>query len=246
MRLTLALRVVVGKREIILCQAETWCVFQSCLLCKSHILFLSSSIKPKDEELTNQIFFSCFQSFPELAGKPEKFSVCHLPEWVSLKMKIYLRYPPCHDNILNGIFLWKAYCGIIGPCVSYQRLVAAIPSWWIFSFKKESREKVKKVGREGKMESRRKRLQFQYTERKMWRLSCVCDQYTITYNKVCAIQILLVGSLHEIYLQEVFYLAIGIHSKFVFSVCKVEEGQLGLLSVSWHGSVSRRKKWWVG
>lgn len=42
-------------------------------------------------------------------------------------------------------------------------------------------------------------------------------------------QILLMGSLHEIYLQKVFYLVIGFPSKFVFSVCKVEEGLLSLL-----------------
>lgn len=50
------------------------------------------------------------------------------------------------------------------------------------------------------------------------------------------------GSLHEIFIQEVLYLLIGIHSKFVFSICKMEEGQLNLSSVWWHGSISRRKK----
>lgn len=49
------------------------------------------------------------------------------------------------------------------------------------------------------------------------------------------------GLLHKINLLKVFYLTFGIHSEFVFNICKVKEGQLSVL-VSRHGKVMRKKK----
>lgn len=110
--------------------------------------------------------------------------------------------------------------------------------------KGRAEKKVKKEGREGKMgEGERACRSSTLRER--------CEDWSVFMTSAPShiinsvpFKFCLWGCCMRFIFKEVFYLAIGIHSKFVFSVCKVEEGQLSLL-VCWHGSVTSRKKWWV-